>query len=411
MTRSSAVRIGAVTIAVVLLGMLASAVHGLVSDRKGTFVKARRGDLIIGVNVTGTLASLDSSQLGPPRLPNVWQYKLSLLAPEGSDIERGRPVIGFDTTELQRDLEQKSAEAAEASKSIEKRQADLRLTLENEELALAESEAKLRKAELKLEAPDEIQAGNDRAKAELERERAAIETKHRRARIQALNRSAAAEISILRNKQASAESRVQQIKQQISQMMVPAPRKGTVVHLSSWRGEKKKVGDTVWLSEKVVEIPDLMKMYAKGEVDESDAGKVAVGQRVTIQLDALPDIEFTGKISSLAKIVQVQSPQSKLKVLRIEIALDETDPERMRPGMRFRGTVELERVPGTLLVPAAAIEVGARGPFVRRRTMFGMDQVLVKAGRRNEESWEILEGLDEGDRILLRSSEKEEVSS
>ncbi len=411
MTKKTAVRAGAVGFVVLLLGMIASAVHGLVSERKGTFVKARRGDLVIGVNVTGTLASMDSSQLGPPRLPNIWQYKLSMLAPEGSDIERGRPVIGFDTTELQRDLEQKSAEADEAAKSIEKRQADLRLSLENEEMSLAESEAKLRKAELKLEAPDEIQAGNDRAKAELDRERAAIETKHRRSRIGALSRSAAAEISILRNKQASAQSRVQQIKQQISQMMVPAPRTGTVVHLSSWRGEKKKVGDTVWLSERVVEIPDLTKMFAKGDVDEADAGKVSVGQRVIIRLDALPDVEFTGKISSLAKIVQVQSPQSKLKVLKIEVTLDETDPERMRPGMRFRGTVELERVPGTLLVPADAIEMGAGGPFVRRRTMFGVDEVPVKAGRRNEESWEILEGLGEGDRILLRSSETEEAES
>lgn len=411
MTRRTGIRIGGVTLAVVLLGMVASAVHGHVSERNGIFAKARRGDLIIGVNVTGTLASLDSSQLGPPRLPNIWQYKLSMLAPEGSDIDRGRPVIGFDTTELQRDLEQKSAEAEEASKSIEKRQADLRLALENEGLSLAESEAKLRKAELKLEAPEEIQAGNDRAKAELDRERAAIETKHRRARISALTRSAAAEISILRNKQASAASRVQQINQQIAQMMVPAPRKGTVVHLSSWRGEKKKVGDTVWLSEKVVEIPDLTRMFAKGDIDEADAGKVAAGQRVVLQLDALPDIEFNGKVSSLAKIVQVQSPQSKLKVLKVEIELDETDPERMRPGMRFRGTVELERVPGTLLVPADAIEVGARGPFVRRRTMFGVDEVPVKAGRRNEESWEILEGLNEGDRILLRASDTEEEES
>lgn len=408
MTRKNTIRIAMAVASVLLLGMVASAVHARMSERKGTWVKARKADLVIGVEVTGTLASMDSSQLGPPRLPNIWQYKLSMLAPEGSDIERGRPVIAFDTTELQRDLEQKSAEAAEAATSIEKRQADLRLTLEEEQLRLAESEANLRKASLKLEAPDEIQAGNDRAKAELDQSRAEIETKHRRSRIEALTRAAAAEISILRNKQLSAEARVQQIKDQIARMTVPAPRKGTVVHLSSWRGEKKKAGDTVWGSEKVVEIPDLTKMYAKGEVDESDAGKVAIGQKVTLTLDAHPDIEFTGRISSLAKIVQVQSPQSKLKVLRMEITLDETDPEKMRPGMRFRGTVELDRVPRTLLVPAEAIEVGPAGPFVRRRNVFGVDEVPVEAGRRNEQSWEILKGLSEGDSVLLPAREDEE---
>lgn len=408
MKRKNTIRIAIGVATVLILGMVASAVHARMSERKGKWVRARKADLVIGVEVTGTLASMDSSQLGPPRLPNVWQYKLSMLAPEGSDIERGRPVIAFDTTELQRDLETKSAEAAEAATSIEKRQADLRLTLEEEQLRLAESEADLRKAALKLEAPDEIQAGNDRAKAELEKSRAEIETKHRRSRIESLKRAAAAEISILRNKQVSAEARVQQIKEHIGRMTVPAPRKGTVVHLSSWRGEKKKAGDTVWGAEKVVEIPDLTKMFAKGEVDESDAGRVSIGQRVTIQLDAHPDIEFTGKISSLAKIVQVQSPQSKLKVLRMDITLDKTDPEKMRPGMRFRGTVELDRVPGTLLVPSEAIEVGPAGPFVRRRTVFGVDEVPVKAGRRNEQSWEILGGIQEGDSILLPAQEDEE---
>src|SRR5206468_203864 len=105
-----------------------------------------------------------------------------------------------------------------------------------------------------------------------------------------------------------------------------------------------KVGDSAWRAEKVLETADLSAMMARGDVDEVDSSRVAVGQRVTLRLDAHPDVEFAGHVAAIAKIVQRQSGKSPLKVMRLEIALDRTEAQRMRPGMRFRGTVETGRV-------------------------------------------------------------------
>ena len=91
----------------------------LAADRQGEWLRASRGDLVTGIEVTGTLVALGSDLLGPPQIPDVWDFKISMMAPEGSDVKKGQPVLGFDTTELQRRFEEKKAESDEALKQIE----------------------------------------------------------------------------------------------------------------------------------------------------------------------------------------------------------------------------------------------------------------------------------------------------
>jgi multidrug efflux pump subunit AcrA (membrane-fusion protein) len=162
----------------------------------------------------------------------------------------------------------------------------------------------------------------------------------------------------------------------------------------------------------VVEIPDLARMMAKGEVDESDAGKVAAGQRVTLTLDAHPDEELHGTIKETARTVQ-RAPGSttKLKVLRVDITLDKSDPAKMRPGMRFHGTVELSRAKNALLVPKSAVYLSPRGPIAYRRGAFSVTPVPLTLGVQNDKSIQVLSGLQPGDRVLVpKAPEKDEKS-
>jgi multidrug efflux pump subunit AcrA (membrane-fusion protein) len=151
-------------------------------------------------------------------------------------------------------------------------------------------------------------------------------------------------------------------------------------------------------------------MLAKGDVDEVDAGKVSVGQRVSFRLDALPDELFHGTITKAARTVQQkQGTRDPLKILRVEVALDKTDPAKMRPGMRFKGTIELSRVKNALLIPRKAVFVSDEGkPIVHRRGAFSVDPVAVELGRENEEFVEVKKGLSPGDRVLVGKSEEKE---
>ena len=384
----------------------------LAADRQGEWARVTRGDLVTGVDVTGTLAALDSGSFGPPQLNDVWDFKIAMMAPEGSEITTGRPVLGFDTTELQKKLEQKSAEAEQARKEIEKQKADLSLKREDERLNLAQAEASLRKSTLKLEAPPDLVGVKERKQVELDNDLAKEQVAAIRNRITSLERAARAQIALLESKQQRAASIVAETQSAIRQMTIMAPRNGTIVYVTNWRGDKKKVGDTCWRMERVIEIPDLSRMIARGDVDEVDAGKIAVGQRVTLRLDAHPDEEFHGTIQKASKTVsQQQGTKDPLKVLRVEIVLDRSDPVKMRPGMRFQGTVELQRQRNAVLVPRNAVFVSGRGPYALRRGWFNVQQIPVKLGRQNDKFVEVLGGISASDRVLVKSDKKEEGKS
>ena len=380
----------------------------LAADRQGDWVRVTRGDLVTGVEVTGTLAALDSGSFGPPQINDMWDFKISMMAPEGSEIAKGRPVLGFDASELQKKLDEKSAEAEQARKEIEKQRADLTLKREDERMNLAEAEGRLRKTEMKLQSPPDLVGLKERKQVEVDYALAKRETASIRERISSLERAARAQIALLESKQRRAATIVADTQTAIRQMTILAPRNGTIVYVTNWRGDKKKVGDTCWRMERVIEIPDLSRMIAKGEVDEVDAGKIAVGQRVTIRLDAHPDDEFHGTIRSASKTVQQkQGTRDPLKVLLVEIALDRSDPAKMRPGMRFQGTVELGRVQSALLIPRNAVIVTARGPAAVLRTLFSFKTVPIRLGRENEKFVEVLSGLSRNDRVLVKSEPKE----
>lgn len=381
----------------------------LAADRQGEWVRATRGDLVTGFEVTGTLASVASDSLGPPPLPEVWDFKIARIAREGTEVRKGEPVLSFDTTELQRKLEEKSAEADQARKQIEKERNDLALRTKDERLKLAEAEARLRKTSLKLEAPPDIVVINERKAAEIDHGVATREAKAIRTRLSALERAAAARINLLESRQREAEAVVARTSSAIAQMTARAPRDGTVVYVTNRRGEKRKEGDSVWKTDRVVEIPDLTKMKAEGEVDEVDAGRVTIGQRVVLRLDAHPDDELHGTIVSAGRTVQrKRGTEDPVKILRVEIALDRTDPEKMRPGMRFQGLIELGRAKNAVLVPREAVFLAAGGPRVHRRGTFSVEEVPLKLGRENDRFVEVLEGLAAGDRVLVAKTTDEE---
>jgi hypothetical protein len=385
----------------------------LAADRQGDWVRVTRGDLVTGIDVTGTLAAVDSGSFGPPPINDLWEYKISMIAPEGADVKKGQPVLGFDTTELQKRFEEKSAESEQAKKEIEKSTADLALRRADEKLKLADAEGRLRKAQLKLEGSPEVVSSNDRKQIELDHALAKQETESIRQRIASFEKAAAAQIALLTSKQQTAAAVVADAQNGMRAMTILAPRNGTIVYVTNWRGDKKKVGDTCWRMERVIEIPDLTRMTAKGEVDEADAGKVAVGQRVLFNLDAHPDEEFGGTIRDVSRTVgQQQGTKDPIKVLKVGITLDRTDPVRMRPGMRFHGTVELGRAKNAILIPRNAVFVTDRGPVAYRRGPFSVTAIPLKLGRENEKSVEVLSGLSASNRVLVpKSADKESQKS
>ncbi len=359
----------------------------------------KRDELVVGAEMRGALQALDSDQLGVVPIAEVWDYKISRMAPEGAAVKKGQPVLWFDTNEHEQKLLEKIAEGDAARKQIEKREKDLLLREKEVDLQLAEAESRKRKAELKVDVPAEIAASKDLALARLDLEQGTIEMESLTRKKVALKASATAELAILESRKDRADLRVKQLRDGIAAQTVKAPRDGTILYLSNWRDEKKKVGDSCWRGEKVMEVPDLTRMGIRAEVDESDGGRLTEGQTVTFRLDSNPDQELSGKVTRILRTVQRQSPKTLLRVFRFDVTLDAVDSVKMRPGMRVRGRVELARVPGVLLVPNESIFASAKGPVVFRRAGGGWKAVPVTVGRRGDDGVEVTGGLSEGDRV------------
>jgi multidrug resistance efflux pump len=278
-------------------------------------------------------------ELAPHRTASVgdWDFKIVKLTNEGTEVKVGDPVISFDVSEMDRQLAERTAERDTAAQEIAKKKIDLDLAKREGEMRVAEAEAALRKAELKADLPPQYTAAVEVKLAQIDLDAAKAELAGAQKRRSYQEKLGQAELQFLRERHARAETRVQRLVDIKRQMTVRSPVAGLMVHKASWRGDKKKVGETCWSADECVEVVDTSEMMGKGEVDETESPKVSVGQRALLRLEALPEIEWKATVASLRPTIYRQSPRTPLKVVGMDLALERTDRVRMRPGMSFRG--------------------------------------------------------------------------
>jgi multidrug resistance efflux pump len=363
-------------------------------------VEIKRGELVIGVGVTGELEAVDSTDVKPPAL-GLWNFKIASLAEDGAEVAAGAPVVGFDASEQIRELETVQNEVEAAKKKLEKKRVDAALARREEELAIAGAEAALRKGQLKADTPGDLVASVELRVLQLDQQAAEVGLELARDKAAQTRRADDAELASLTEKLAYMTGRAAELGKTIEKMQVMAPRAGTIVYPTTWRGEKKKVGDQVWRMEIVMQIVALDRMVGKGELDEVDLARVAEKQPVSLRLDALPDVQLRGQVASIARSVRAKSNTVPSKVVELKIALDPTKAP-LRPGMRFRGEVETERVPDVVQIPADAVFVTAEGPVAYRDDGDGVAAVPLVLGRRSATMIEVTSGLAPGDRVSRR---------
>ncbi|HEY5920139.1 MAG TPA: HlyD family efflux transporter periplasmic adaptor subunit, partial [Kofleriaceae bacterium] len=296
-------------------------------------------------------------------------------------------------------LESLQNDADGARKKLDKRRDDSALARRDDELRVAEAEAKLRKAGLKTSTPDDLVASVEQKVLELDENLQRLQLEQAKNKAKSATKSDTAEVQKLADHHAYLAKRVEETKADIAKMAVKAPRAGTIVFPSNWRGEKKKVGDSAWRMESVLQIVGLGNMVGNGQIDEIDMARVVTNQPVALHLDALPDVQLRGSVESIAKSVAPKSPADPSNVVKIKIKIDTQKGVPLRPGMRFRGEVETERLKGVVQVPAEAVFVTPEGPVVYRADGDDLTKIKVTLGKRNATAIEVKSGLEPGERV------------
>jgi multidrug resistance efflux pump len=134
----------------------------------------------------------------------------------------------------------------------------------------------------------------------------------------------------------AAEGRVRVVQERISKCSIVAPIDGTVLRVYARRGESFS---TV-TPRPLFSIADTSARHIKAEVDERDVDKVALGQKVVIQADALEGKHLTGSVSRIAdmmgrKSIDSGDPSDKSDRDVLEVMIDLDDNSRPLPiGLR-----------------------------------------------------------------------------
>jgi len=356
--------------------------------------------LVFGVDATGLLRATAVQNFGgPPMFADYWQFQIVNLVAEGKQVKAGEQLITFDAQKIRVDLQRFQNELDQANKELEKTRTQI--DLERQELLsrLAAAENNYEKLKLKQTRDVQVEALNKVEEDRLAFEQASREVAAIKERLEWHKKSSEATYQIIASKKSRAENKVNEIKKGMENFQAKADRDGVVIYKTKWNGDKFRVGENVWMGQSILEIPDLNTIIAEAYVPEVDIGKVKMGQRAEVTIDAFPDKVYSGSVKSVGKLVRPKAWDIPNKILDIQIALDQLDISIMRPAMSVKAKVETSSVENCLAVPLKAVRTTAEGSMVKVKSDQGWREQRVKLGESNGTEVVILEGLKAGDRI------------
>jgi HlyD family secretion protein len=133
-------------------------------------------------------------------------------------------------------------------------------------------------------------------------------------------------------------------------------------------------------------------------VDEADFGQVEPGQDVTVQVEAHSSEPLKGTV---ARVLPQPILQENVVYYLAVVEIDISKRSLLRPEMTGLAYIQIGDNQPVLWLPAAAVQSGPQGSFVRRVTPAGPAEIPVRIGARSEGQVEIRDGLREGDEVLV----------
>ncbi len=159
-----------------------------------------------------------------------------------------------------------------------------------------------------------------------------------------------------------------------------------------------KIGEGVNKGSLIATLVKTESMYIEAFIDEADVARVRRGQPVRITMDSYPNRVFDGEVIKVSPIVL--GGKQETRTFEVRIRLREKGVQ-IKPGMSADVEIIVESVPDVIVVPSQAIieREGKRYAYKVRDSKAYLTP--VKTGRFNWTHYEILSGLNEGDRIII----------
>jgi HlyD family secretion protein len=283
-----------------------------------------------------------------------------------------------------------------------------RTELEADQLAATSAGIKQDQARRALELLEKYDYPQQRKKFEADKEEA--DRGLDRTRLQAEARRVDAEAAMVtsKDKLGLEKERLAKLESQIEKAKIHAPVEGMVVYAQQeggrWGGgDPIQEGTTVRERQEIITLPSATtKMVAEVSLHESVLEQVQAGQRVTMTVDALPGRSFAGLVDFKAVLPDKNAwwANPNLRLYRTQIELDEADPA-LRPGMSCSLEILVGELADATYVPVQCVFLDKGKTVAFKSVVTGWEKAPIKVGRHSAKWVEILEGLKEGDTVLL----------
>ncbi|MGD8868305.1 MAG: efflux RND transporter periplasmic adaptor subunit [Gemmatimonadales bacterium] len=192
-----------------------------------------------------------------------------------------------------------------------------------------------------------------------------------------------------------AEADLESARIQLDYTKIFAPIGGVVAEVAT------QVGETVaasFTSPTFVTIIDLDRLEVWAYVDETDVGRVEVGQRVIFTVDTYLDTEFEGEVTAIRPMAEVQDAVVNY-VTVVEIA--DSQGKVLRPEMTATVNILLESRDDVLAIPNTAVRRDRTGTYAFAIEQGSRVRQEIRVGYRGRDYTEIIQGLKEGDRVIV----------
>lgn len=372
------------------------------------FMTVQKGAFEIVIPGFGELQAVKSTPVAVPARVRGSQT-IAWLAPENTLVKKGDTVIRFDSVwyhdRIQREeyiIAKLDLEIKQKKRELEKEKNELK-----GQLGITAVEKKM--AELYAARDEILYSRNKIIEDAIDLNYLKVKSRHYEQKKAKLEQKARAELQLLNLKRRTSQVKVDQYKEALESLEVKAPHDGLFIYEKNWRGEKPRLGMSVWRGMKLGKLPDLSRMEAKVFVLESEAAGLKADLTAAVILDAAPGKTFSGKVTNIDSIAKPLEKKSPLKYFEIKVGIDTIDPELMKPGNQVKAFIFVQRVQDVISVPNQALVFEKDRAFVNVKNSSGVEERKVEIGARSLTRTVITKGLEEGETILLGSLQDRET--
>ncbi len=387
--------IAAVSVAVVALVIVAVA-----ATRGGTKIdpiklaKVEKGDLAKSVVATGKITPITKVEIKSKASGIVEK----LYVDTGDHVKQGQVLAELDRVEIQAQVNSSKAQLLSSQANLKSAEADeIRAKVDAQGVDIPTLQRAYERAQEMSKDGVVSQATLDDAQ---------------RGYIMAVNKRdvARAQLTVNKAKVSQAEAEVEkdeaslkQFQEQLSYTTITAPIDGVVL------SRDVEVGDAVSSilvlgsgATLVMTLGDTSEVYVKGKVDESDIGKVYLGQPARIRVETFKDKTFSGHVT---KISPMGVEKDNVTTFEVRVSINNPGGE-LKAEMTANAEIILDEHHNVLMIPEGAImydkDKKASVDIPVPSAKDGMKKIAVNIGISNGVKTEVLSGLKEGDQVVLQ---------